>query len=71
MLKNVLKFLFILKVACSIRVPVDVVKQRAQAQSHLTTYQVFKDVLRVDVTKNIKKFTLMDSIHSFLRKKLI
>lgn len=37
--------------ACLIRVPVDVVKQRSQAQLHLTTLSVFKDILRVDGLK--------------------
>ncbi len=34
------------KAACLIRVPIDVVKQRAQAQPHLTTLSVFKDLVR-------------------------
>jgi len=31
--------------ACLIRVPVDVVKQRSQAQLSLTTFKIFKDIL--------------------------
>lgn len=40
-----------LKAACLIRVPIDVVKQRAQAQPHLTTFTVFKELLRSDGLK--------------------
>lgn len=32
--------------ACSFRVPVDVVKQRAQSQPHLTTLSVFKSLIK-------------------------
>ena len=35
--------------ACLIRVPVDVVKQRSQAQLSLTTFKIFKDILLENV----------------------
>ena len=38
-----------LKAACLIRVPVDVVKQRTQARPHLTTIQVFKELVQMEV----------------------
>ncbi len=44
-----------IKVACSLRVPVDVIKQRTQAQSHQTTFQILKVLIRTEV--KIKKFT--------------
>ncbi|CAF0911698.1 unnamed protein product [Brachionus calyciflorus] len=34
--------------ACLIRVPVDVIKQRTQAQQSLSTFQVFKNILKID-----------------------
>lgn len=44
--------------ACVIRVPVDVVKQRSQAQLSLTTFKIFKDILLENVFNFIFKFML-------------
>ena len=35
--------------ACLIRVPVDVVKQKAQSQPNLTTLSVFKHIIKTEV----------------------
>lgn len=49
-------FLSILQVACLIRVPTEVVKQRTQASPSSTTYQMLLATLREEVNYNQKSF---------------
>lgn len=54
--------------ACLIRVPVDVVKQRTQAQPHLTTFKVFTDVLRSDVNEELIVVSSNNYFNTYIKK---
>lgn len=54
--------------ACLIRVPVDVVKQKSQSQLSISTLNVFKNILRTEVSFLKKFLNLIRRLKNFYEK---